>query len=203
MRLSLLIPAIAVLALAACDAPSRPKTATVNVPVQNANCTSVPLTCPPATAAATLPAKAAAPAKTIRIKARHHGAVVRRVAVKQADRAYGRPDVTAEGLLPPHPLPYVAEGQAPAMHRAYSYTRREEEFRDGYYAERGDRERGHAYDERRGTGGYSEGRESYSERRVYRDDGCNCHGRLPPPPESAGRDRYGFLTWPGKVPARP
>lgn len=236
MRLSLLIPAVALLALSACDAPSRPKTAAVSVPVQNPNCPSTPLTCPPATPVAAPAAKVAAPHSTpAKTKARRHPPVVRKVAARRPVRVYARPDITAEGLLPPHPLPYVPEGpMAGPPHYAHPYARHSEGYRggqrgapyrpdrgdrdhyaydeeyrgqayrrgyrDGYAnAERGGRRGGEAYEERREGGSYSERSESYSERRAYYGDDCDCRA----PPQAAGRDRYGFLTWPGKVPARP
>lgn len=67
--------------------------------------------------------------------------------------------------------------------------------RDGYehYARRS--ERRYAYEE---TETYAASRRVYSE--DERIDGPCCR---PYRPEAAGLDAHGFLTWPGKVPARP
>jgi hypothetical protein len=84
---------------------------------------------------------------------------------------------------PPLPRPYVQQGGGYSQHsEGYS----SQSSQHGAYVERG----------------YSEG---YSEqggaRYVQRPEPpCNC---APAQPQAAGRDRYGFLTWPGKVPARP
>ena len=70
-----------------------------------------------------------------------------------------------------HP-PYVDD-------RAYRYERRDD-AREGYRYERREE-------------GYSSSRESLSS---YSSDGADCNCR----PQAAGRDRQGFLTWPGKQP---
>jgi hypothetical protein len=61
--------------------------------------------------------------------------------------------------------------------------------------------------ERHSSSAYSESRsESWSNRSESHQVGVMAHGgccRGGPRDEAAGRDAYGYLTWPGKVPARP
>lgn len=198
MRLRTLLPALAFLALAACDSKGLLQTAQAPAKPQACCCQAAATACPPA--AAPTPAVVQPPAMTPERAVYVPPAppkAVRRHAVRRVAHAVHREGGYAEvreyayaGGRPPAPA-YDGYVEVPERHiRGYSESvETQETYRERYseqsensssrYAERGGYEARAGYDARGG-----------------RD--CDCGPR-----EAAGRDRYGFLTWPGKVPARP
>ena len=211
MRLRSLIPALAFLALAACDSTGALKIAQAPA-AKPTDCCCKPVTtaatCPPAAAptpiAAQPTAMAPEPERPVYRPAVHHQAArpaVRRVAHVQRDqvqREYGEVREYAYAQQRSYaatPAPayddYVEVPDRRIHGRVMSVEARETSSE--YYSEQSE-----AYGSggRRYAGGYEE-RGGYAHRGGGRDcGGCG-------PREAAGRDRNGFLTWPGKVPARP
>lgn len=183
MRLPL-IAVILALPLAACDEMSK------FVLVQKdakACCCAVEQACKPAVAEA--PAPVAAPVQTaaaepepvVRAAPRRifHRAVHRRGLQEHAVVEYAYKEELAGGPRPAPP--YDAQIEVPATH-AYARVDREERYEERYAS----REESYGYEARQG--GYVSGGA----------DGCSAC--VPRP--AAGRDRQGYLTWPGKVASR-
>lgn len=196
MRLRTLLPALAFLALAACDSKGLLQTAQTPAKPQTCCCQAAAAACPPA--ATPTPAVAQAPVMTpepaVYVPPAPRKAIRRHAVRRVAHAAYGeggyaevREYAYAGGRVPaPAYDGYVevpdrrVQGYSESVEETYRerYSERSERSSDRY-AERGGYESRGGYDARSG-----------------RD--CDCGPR-----EAAGRDRYGFLTWPGKVPARP
>ena len=209
MRLRSLIPALAFLALAACDSTGALKIAQAPA-AKTADCCckapSVATSCPPpATPIAAQPtAMTPEPERVVYRTAPSQPAVrretVRRVAHVQRD--YGQREQIREYAYAQQRSYEAApayDGYADVPDRrvqgqvvivedqgAQSYSQQSESYSSGARRYAG------GYEER---GGYEQ-RGGYDRRSGGR--GCDCGPR-----EAAGRDRNGFLTWPGKVPARP
>ena len=216
MRLRSLIPALAFFGLAACDSTGALKIALAPA-AKPADCCCKPAptaaTCPPAAAptpiAAQPTAMASEPERPVYRPAVHRQAArptVRRVASvqraqierAQVERHYGEVREYAYAQQRSYAVP-----SAPAYDDYVEVPDRrihggvmsvdERETSGEYYSEQSE-----AYSSggRRYAAGYEQ-RGGYDSR----GDGRDCGGCAPR--EAAGRDRNGFLTWPGKVPARP
>ncbi len=198
MRLTPLIPALAFLMLGACDSNGALKIALAPTAPVAANCccatnpavAACPTTPPPAAAApAAAPPPAMAPEPAAYRPAAH------RVRARQVAHREGH---------------YRDEGHQQAYAGGYVAVPARDEYVEipasQIYGQGQVVELREVYQE-----AYSERAQGYGEEVVYespdayarhhdRSRGCD---RGCAPAEAAGRDRYGFLTWPGKVPARP
>lgn len=192
MRLRTLLLALAFLALAACDSKGLLQTAQAPATPQTCCCQAAATACPPA--AAPTPAVVQAPVMTPEPavyvppappKAVRHRAVRRVAHATHGERGYAEVrEYAYAGGRPPAPA-YDGYVEVPDRRiQGYSESVETQETYRERYSERSESSSGR-YAER---GGY--------ESRGGRD--CDCAPR-----EAAGRDHYGFLTWPGKVPARP
>lgn len=216
MHLRSLVPALAFLALAACDSTGALKIAQAPA-AQPADCCCKPVTtaatCPPAAAPTPIAAQPTVMAPepervvhrpTAHRPAAHHQAArpaVRRVAHVQRDQVERESGEVREYAYaqqrsyaaPPAPAydDYVEVPDRRIQGRVMSVEARETSSER--YSEHSE---AYGSGSRRYAGGY-EDRGGYDSRGDGR--GCNTCG----PREAAGRDRNGFLTWPGKVPARP
>jgi len=226
MRLRLLLPVAAALALSACGEQPTPKPPLPSKPAPQLGAAVVPPApvvqtpaCVPRPAVVCPSAKP--PATVVKVSGHRHrsgarhaarrGHVVRKggeertyARVHTEDRASGYRE---GGRYERHDESYSEEG--------YS----EEGYRDGRGPPAGYRSEYYAYGDSGAAVHYAdrygwEHREGYAEgyRRGAGQGGPDRHGpggpphRPPPPPPrdgAAGRDDYGFLTWPGKVPAAP
>lgn len=211
MRLRSLIPALAFLALAACDSTGALKIAQAPA-AKPADCCCKPVTtaatCPPAAAPTPVAAQptvmAPEPQRPVYRPAVHHQAarpVVRRVAHVQRDqvqreygevREYAYAQQRSYAAIPAPAYDDYVEVPDRRIHGRVMSVEAQETSSE-YYSEQSE---AYSSSGRRYAGGYEE-RGGYEHRGGGRDcGGCG-------PREAAGRDRNGFLTWPGKVPARP
>lgn len=215
MRLRSLVPALAFLALAACDSTGALKIAQAPA-AKPADCCCKPVTtaatCPPTAAPTPIAAQPTAmtpePERVIHRPAAPHRAArpaVRRVAYArhgQVEREYGEVREYAyaqqqRSYAAPAYDGYVDVPDRRIQGRVVSVE--EQETSSERYSEQSE---AYSSGSRRYAGGYEQ-RGGYDERGGYdsRGEGRGCGGCAPR--EAAGRDRNGFLTWPGKVPARP
>lgn len=219
MRLRSLIPPLAFLALAACDSTGALRIAQAPV-AKPADCcckpAATPASCPPAAAPTPIadqptamtpepkqPAyRPAVHRQAARPAARRVTQVQRPDAERAVERDYGEVREYAYAQQRSYaaaPAPeydgYVDVQDRRIQGRVVSVEDRET-FSERY-SEQSESSGGRRY-----AGGY-EHHGGYQERGGYdsRGGGRGCGGCAPR--ESAGRDRNGFLTWPGKVPARP
>jgi hypothetical protein len=218
MRLNLFVPCLAaLLTLCACNQQPASKTeiaAQSSTPAAPAaNCPPQPAApaCAPAAGKAATKAKAAGPAvhgaKAVRTAAASHRGRTHRYASAsgRGSHGYGRRRHEAfadrrrddDQDIPGRYGPYRRySGGYEGEEQGGGYDRREERR----YSESGSR-----YEERDyGSQGHWESRDRYYEsgRSTYVEDnaGGPCCGSGV---GAAGFDGYGYLTWPGKVPARP
>ena len=174
MRLAFIPPIFAVLALAACDSNGALITAKA----------SAPAAAPAARCAPALPAcaPAATPTPTTPPVMAPEPAVHRpapRKAPRHVKHQRHEPGYTRVG--------HQEYARAPASeYEGYVYVPHGGGSNAGYQAET-------VYEE-----AYSEGSAGHGGYEVHRGCGGGCAPR-----EAAGRDRNGYLTWPGKVPANP
>ena len=215
MRLRSLMPALAFFALAACDSTGALKIAQAPA-AKPADCCCKPATtaaaCPPAAAptpiAAQPTAMAPEPERPAYRPAVHRQAArpaVRRVAHvprDQIQREYGEVREYAYAQQRSYAAPaapayddYVEVPDRRLHGRVMSVEARETSS-EHYSEQYSEQSEAYSSGGRRYAGGYEE-RGGYDSRGGGR--GCGGCG----PREAAGRDRNGFLTWPGKVPARP
>ena len=222
MRLRSLIPVLTVLATAGCDSTGALKLAQAPAP-KPADCcckpAATPATCPPVAAPTPIAAQPAAmtpeleqpayrPAvhrQTASSAARRVTHVQRRPTARHVERDYGEVGEYGE-----------ARAYGYAQQRAYAAAPAPEY--DGYIDVPDRRIEGRVEDRETFSERYSEQSEGYGGRRYA--GGYEHHGGHRArggydigggerdcgdcaPREAAGRDRNGFLTWPGKVPARP
>ncbi|WP_340644501.1 hypothetical protein [Phenylobacterium sp.] len=211
MRLPSLIPALAVLALAACDSTGALKIAQAPA-AKPADCCCKPVTttasCPPVDAPTPVAAQPAAmtpePERVVHRPAAPHRPArpaARRMAPVQRDhvqreyaevRQYGAAQQRTY-VAAPEPV-YETYVEVPDLRGQVRVVSAEAHETYGErYAEQSE---GYGSGDHRYAGGY-EARGGYEQR----GGGRGCGGCAPR--EAAGRDRNGFLTWPGKVPARP
>lgn len=219
MRLRSLFPALAFLALAACDSTGALKVAQAPA-AKPADCcctpAATPASCPPAAAPTPIAAQPTAMApepeqpayrpavhrQAARPAARRVAHIQHRPAERDVERDYG--EVREYGYAQQRsyaavPAPeydsYVDVPDRRIQGRVVSIEDRET-FSERY-SEQSESSGGRRY-----AGGY-EHHGGYQERGGYGSRGGRrgCGGCAPR--EAAGRDRNGFLTWPGKVPARP
>ena len=211
MRLRLLIPALAFLALAACDSTGALRIAQAPAAKPVDCCCKAATTaasCPPADAALPIAAQPTAmtpePEQPVYRPAVHHAPArpaVRRVAHVQRDhvqREYGEVReyaYTQQRSYEAAPAPaYDGYVEVPDRRiQGHVVSVEDRETASERYSEQSE---GYSSDSRRYAGGYEQ-RGGYDGRGV----GRGCGGCAPR--QAAGRDRNGFLTWPGKVPARP
>ena len=209
MRLRSFIPALAVLALAACDSTGalRIAQAPAAKPADTCCCkaaTDAPA-CPPAAvqtpAAAPPTAMAPEPERPAYRPAVHRQSVHRqaphRVAHLRRDddrREYGEVREYAYAQQRSYEAAPAYDGYADVSDRRIQGRVVSVEARESSRERYSEQSEGYG---RRYAGGYEAyGGYGYGGRGGSR--GCDCAPR-----EAAGRDRNGFLTWPGKVPARP
>lgn len=210
MRLCSLIPALAFLALTACDSTGALKIAQAPAAPSVDCCCKAPAvaaSCPPAATpvAAQPTAMTPEPERVVYRPAPRQPAVrrdtVRRMAHVQRDDGQGQYGPVREYAYAEERS--YAAAPAPAYdgyvevsdRRGQGQVVRVEDQGSETYSEQSE---GYSSGSRRYAGGYEE-RGGYEHRGGQRGGrGCDCGPR-----EAAGRDRNGFLTWPGKVPARP
>lgn len=212
MRLRSLMPALAVLALAACDSTGALRIAQAPA-AKPADCcckaATAPAACPPAGAPTPIAAQPSAmtpePERPVYRPVVHrqpvaHRPAARRVAHVQRDygevREYAYAQQRSYEAVPASAYDgYVDVPDRRIQGRVVSIEERETSSER--YSEQSE---GYSSGSRRYAGGY-EARGGYEERGYDGRGGRGCGGCAPR--EAAGRDRNGFLTWPGKVPARP
>lgn len=207
MRLRSLIPVLAFLALAACDSTGALKIAQAPAAKPaDCCCKAVAVSCPPAATpiAAQPAAMTPEPQRVVYRPAPHRQPAVRRETVRRVahvQRDYGQREQVREYAYAQQ-RSYQA---APAYDGYVDVPDRQVQGQVVIVEDQGSesysqQSEGYSSGSRRYAGGYEE-RGGYEQRGGQRGGGrgCNTCG----PREAAGRDRNGFLTWPGKVPARP